>query len=505
MHFSSSSKFRAGLVSALSLAAACSVMGAEFLVTPLGNVTPTAINASGLIVGNGSNGAFQHDGTNLTQLTVNATYFGTPAGGPPPQRYVLATASAINSLGQVAGSVLPVPAIPSTQTAVVTDGKGGGLLFSQSRTADAVNLQGQAAGGEGDAFFFDGTKVTSAGGDVPKLRALNDAGLAVGSVAPGFGLDRAATFDLGTGAPTVIDLASVIENLYGPRPVYQSTATAVNNAGQIVGTIRYAGGAPTPQPNPSFLVSGGNAINLGTLGGLKASAYAINNNAVVVGDSTLADGSQHAFVYRNGQMTDLNSLIATSGWVLTSARAINDRGQIAGVGTLNGSNSGFLLTPIDSGAVQPPSIATQPAGGTFELGASITLTASVTGTPPFGFEWQKDGKALTGPFTNSLVLKSLKGTDSGIYRLVVNNSAGKATSSEAVIQVLDPVLATALYTVVQVRGELGGKYQIEYKNQAEATAWQPLSTITLTQNPQLVLDPESVTNRYRIYRAARVP
>jgi hypothetical protein len=71
--------------------------------------------------------------------------------------------------------------------------------------------------------------------------------------------------------------------------------------------------------------------------------------------------------------------------------------------------------------------------------------------------------------------------------------------------VLDPVLATALYTVVQVRGEVGGKYQIEYKNQAEAAAWLPLSTVTLTQNPQLVLDVESVTNRYRIYRANRLP
>ncbi len=489
----------------LSLMGASAVFGAEFLVTPLGEVTPTAINAGGLIVGNSASGAFLHDGTNRTQLTVNATYFGSPAGGPPPQRYVLATAAAMNASGQVAGSVLPVPAIPSTQTAVLTDGKGGGLLFSQGRTTDAVNLQGQAAGGEGAAFLFNGTQVTLAGGEFPKLRGLNDAGLAVGSVAPGFGFDQAATFDLATGAATLIDLATVLENLYGPRPAYQSTATAVNNAGQIVGTIRYAGGAPIPQPNPSFLVSGGTASNLGTLGGLNASAYAINNNGIVVGDSTLADGSQHAFIYRNGQITDLNGLIATSGWVLTSARAINDRGQIAGVGTLNGINSGFLLTPIDSGAVQPPSIATQPAGGTFELGASITLTASVTGTPPFGFEWQKDGKPLTGPFTNSLVLTSLKGTDSGIYRLVVTNSAGKATSSEATIQVLDPLLATALYTVVQVRGEVGGKYQIEYKNQAEAAAWLPLSTVMLTQNPQLVLDVESVTNRYRIYRATRLP
>jgi probable HAF family extracellular repeat protein len=45
-------------------------------------------------------------------------------------------------------------------------------------------------------------------------------------------------------------------------------------------------------------------------------------------------------------MTDLNSLIpAGSGWVLTSARGINDAGQIVGTGTISGVQHAFLLTP----------------------------------------------------------------------------------------------------------------------------------------------------------------
>jgi hypothetical protein len=43
---------------------------------------------------------------------------------------------------------------------------------------------------------------------------------------------------------------------------------------------------------------------------------------------------------------DLNGLIpAGTGWILNSATSINDAGQIAGAGTLNGAQHAFLLVP----------------------------------------------------------------------------------------------------------------------------------------------------------------
>ena len=45
-------------------------------------------------------------------------------------------------------------------------------------------------------------------------------------------------------------------------------------------------------------------------------------------------------------MLDLNTLIpANSGWFLQYALAINDKGEIVGVGTLNHQFEAFLLTP----------------------------------------------------------------------------------------------------------------------------------------------------------------
>ena len=46
-------------------------------------------------------------------------------------------------------------------------------------------------------------------------------------------------------------------------------------------------------------------------------------------------------------MVDLNTLVSTNcGWELVSAQAINDSGQIAGYGTINGQTDAFLLTPV---------------------------------------------------------------------------------------------------------------------------------------------------------------
>ena len=65
-------------------------------------------------------------------------------------------------------------------------------------------------------------------------------------------------------------------------------------------------------------------------------------NSDIAGNAT----ETHPFLYHAGALTDLNNQIdPASGWVLETAAAINDAGQITGMGTLNGVFSAYLITP----------------------------------------------------------------------------------------------------------------------------------------------------------------
>ena len=100
--------------------------------------------------------------------------------------------------------------------------------------------------------------------------------------------------------------------------------------------------------------------DLGTLGGPFSYAYSINNVGQVVGYASTTSGTSDAFLYSGGVMVDLNSLLPpNSGWQLQLATGINDSGQIAGYGTINGQTHAFLL---DTSVPEPHSLLMLAAG-----------------------------------------------------------------------------------------------------------------------------------------------
>jgi len=124
-----------------------------------------------------------------------------------------------------------------------------------------------------------------------------------------------------------------------------SDAVGINDLGEIAGSSDYG------NVNTSHAVlwnRAGVAEDLGILaGGSWSAASAINVFETVVGNGNCSGPNSHAFVWsaKNG-IRDLNALIpANSGWELQNALAINVAGQIIGVGTINGSQHAFLLTP----------------------------------------------------------------------------------------------------------------------------------------------------------------
>jgi probable HAF family extracellular repeat protein len=127
-----------------------------------------------------------------------------------------------------------------------------------------------------------------------------------------------------------------------------SEASGINNKGQVVGHSYTTAGI-----EHAFLYDNGTMRDIGTLGGSWTAASDINDNGQIVGYSNkdTTSGEQHAFIYSSsGGMQDLNNLLApSSGWTVSFAAAINNKGQIVGNGTnAVGQSHALLLTPVFS-------------------------------------------------------------------------------------------------------------------------------------------------------------
>lgn len=129
---------------------------------------------------------------------------------------------------------------------------------------------------------------------------------------------------------------------------------AISNRGQIAGEVGSTDGTTF---YAAVWQSGadGAVTNIGVLpGDFAAFATGINNRGQVVGNNFDSNFNwSHGFIWPDGVMTDLNTLIpADSNLFIISASNINDRGQISGMATvLSGPRAGdidsYLLTPTD--------------------------------------------------------------------------------------------------------------------------------------------------------------
>ncbi len=98
---------------------------------------------------------------------------------------------------------------------------------------------------------------------------------------------------------------------------------------------------------------------------------------------------------------------------------------------------------------------THPASQAIALGQTATFSAAASGTDPLTYQWQKNGTAISGAAASSYTTPPATISDSGAkFRVLVSNSAGSATSNEAVLTVNNPPPNVSTADVVMYHNDI---------------------------------------------------
>ena len=97
-------------------------------------------------------------------------------------------------------------------------------------------------------------------------------------------------------------------------------------------------------------------------------------------------------------------------------------------------------TSLIHAAAGPPIILTPPGNVTVPVGAPALFNVGVDGTPPFTYQWLRNGSAIpdapNSPFY--LLPASATNDDNAVFAVQVANVLGDVTSSNALLRVLVP-------------------------------------------------------------------
>jgi probable HAF family extracellular repeat protein len=161
----------------------------------------------------------------------------------------------------------------------------------------------------------------------------------------------------------------------------------MNSAGMIVGN---AGG---PDGTRAYLYASGHMNDLGILDApydAYSTAACVSDTGQIVGLSSDSDGNSHVFIYRAGQMTDLETL----GHDKCEPNGINSQGTITGIAYDNNQGFAFVYsndTATVIGTLPPPYDA-------YSAGRAINDLGWVTGN-----SWDTDGIAHAFLFASNSV------------------------------------------------------------------------------------------------------
>ncbi len=213
-----------------------------------------------------------------------------------------------------------------------------------------------------------------------------------------------------------------------------------------------------------FKVAGGVVALLGSYHAVSGATaivapYTVNAQVGVPYSRQLTTSGQTAHSWSANTATN-GSLVfpLTPGLWLT-----NSNGKIGGTPTAaitsnitisaweNSGNRGASVSAVftftitnGTGLSIAPTITTQPQSQTNYVGSTANFMVTASGTAPLSYQWRLNGAPITGATASNYALPNLQTNNAGTYSVVVTNSAGTATSSNASLTVLVPTADVAV-------------------------------------------------------------
>lgn len=316
-------------IAVLTLLACSSIYGAPlYRVTDLGDLGgnysySTAIDGAGRVVGashmpDGKPAAFMWQSGSILSL-------GTLSGGR-------SIANGLNDAGQVVGysrNEIGYERAFLWQYGIMSD---LGTLGGSSSYAQDINAAGWIIG---SASNVDETQRAF----LRRNGAMEDLGTLGGTYSGAFAINTCGQIVGRAATPGELPHAFLWQNGHmNDLGVGIGYARDINDYGTIVGA--YSSG----EEEGAFIWRDGQITRF-CIGSRETVAYGINNIGEVVG-SYYNDGPK-AFYWRDGIITDLNAMLYNPGDIrVANAVGINDWGQIAAYGFVNGTTHALLLTPV---------------------------------------------------------------------------------------------------------------------------------------------------------------
>jgi len=177
----------------------------------------------------------------------------------------------------------------------------------------------------------------------------------------------------------------------------------------------------------------------------------------------------------------------------------------AGAHVLTWAKTNWLMTAYPATA---PYVVAQPQNAAVTPGLGVVFTVIAGGTGPLAYQWYFNTNTLVPGATNStLSVNNVQSANVGAYRVIVTNTAGSATSTNAFLTTSSgthakPQLSQVVFTNGTFNLTVNGDSGVDYIVQASTNmvTWQSLFTNHSPVPPFNWSDPAAAGFPRRFYR-----